>query len=64
MYRRPHCCSIMARVAYVRLIAKLRNQSEFTHTAYLGGENVGLAAVSRREADESALPRRLYIFSR
>jgi hypothetical protein len=51
MYRRPHCCSIMARVAYVRLIAKLRNQSEFTHMAYLGGENVGgLAAVSRRRA--------------
>jgi hypothetical protein len=41
----------MARVAYVRLIAKLRNQSEFTHMAYLGGENVGgLAAASRGKA--------------
>jgi hypothetical protein len=28
-------------MAYVRLITKLKNQSEFTHTACLGGENAG-----------------------
>jgi hypothetical protein len=28
-------------MAYVRLITKLKIQSEFTHTAYLGGENAG-----------------------
>ena len=41
----------MASIAYERLMAKLRNQSEFTHTTYLGGENTGgLVAVLRREA--------------
>src|SRR6266436_733113 len=66
LYRRPHCCSIIASVAYVRLIAKLKNQRVFTHMAYLGGENVGgLAAIStRRPLDRSVVPRRLKIFSR
>jgi len=31
----------VASIAYVMLITKLKNQSEFTHTAYLGGENAG-----------------------
>jgi hypothetical protein len=39
----------MASIAYVRLMAKLRSQSEFTHMAYLGGENAGgLVAASMR----------------
>jgi hypothetical protein len=38
MYRRAHCCSDVARRAHVRLITKLRNQSELTQTAWLGGE--------------------------
>ena len=41
MYRRDHCCSDVANKAHVRLMTKLRNQSEFTQTAYLGGENGG-----------------------
>jgi hypothetical protein len=34
-------------VAVVRLINKLKNQSEFTQMAYLGGENGG--GISTRE---------------
>jgi len=41
MYRCAHCCPNVATVAPERLIAKLRNQSEFTQIAYLGGENTG-----------------------
>ena len=41
MYRRDHCCSDVANSAHVRLITKLKNQSEFTQMAYLGGENWG-----------------------
>ena len=40
MYRRAHCCSNVAKRAHVRLMTKLRNQSELTHTAEVGGENV------------------------
>ena len=41
MYRRAHCCNDVANSAAVRLITKLRNQSELTQMAYLGGENGG-----------------------
>jgi hypothetical protein len=41
MYRRSHCCSDVASKAHVRLMTKLKNQSEFTQMAYLGGENGG-----------------------
>jgi len=39
MYRRAHWRSITAKSAHVRLITKLKNQSEFTQIAYLDGEN-------------------------
>jgi hypothetical protein len=41
MYRRNHCCSDVANRAHVRLMTKLKNQSEFTQMACLGGENGG-----------------------
>jgi hypothetical protein len=41
MYRRAHCCNDVAKTAQVRLITKLKNQSEFTQMVYLGGENGG-----------------------
>jgi hypothetical protein len=45
VYRRAHRCTSVA-TAQVRLLTKLKIQSEFTQTAYLGGENgSGLAAV-------------------
>ena len=40
-YRCAHCCNDVANGAAVRLITKLRNQSEFTQMAYIGGENGG-----------------------
>ena len=40
-YRRAHCCSNVARRAHVRLITRLKNQSELTQTAWFGGENGG-----------------------
>jgi hypothetical protein len=39
MYRRAHCCNNVAKRAQVRLITRLKNQSELTQTAYFGGEN-------------------------
>ena len=39
MYRRAHCWSNVAKSAHVRLMTKLRNQRELTHTAEVGGEN-------------------------
>jgi hypothetical protein len=51
MYRRAHCCNNVASRALVRLIAKLRNQSELTQTADFGGVNGGgLAGVARIDA--------------
>jgi hypothetical protein len=44
-------------MAYVRLITKLKNQSEFTHTAYLGGENAGGWATVERIVEWDALMR-------
>lgn len=41
MYRRAHCCNDVAKRAHVRLMTKLKDQSEFTQTAYVGGENWG-----------------------
>ena len=41
MYRRAHCCNDVSSMAHVRLITRLRNQSMFTQTAYLGGEKAG-----------------------
>lgn len=41
MYRRAHCCSNVARRPHVRLMLKLKNQSEFTQIAKLGGVNGG-----------------------
>jgi hypothetical protein len=32
-------------MAHVRLMTKLRNQSEFTQRAYVGGENAGGLAI-------------------
>ena len=40
-YLRAHCCSSVASRAQVILIAKLKNQSELTQTANVGGENGG-----------------------
>jgi len=45
IYRRAHCCNDIADRAQVRLIHKLRNHSEFTQIAYLGGENGGGSVV-------------------
>jgi len=45
MYRRAHWRTIIAKSALVRLITKLKNQSEFTQMAYLGGENGGGVAM-------------------
>ena len=57
-YRRDQCCNNVAHIAHERLITKLKNQSEFTQTAYLGGENAGGVAtvdgVDRRGAFGSA----------
>ena len=39
-YLRAHCCNRVASIAQVRLIAKLKNQSEFSQTAWGGGVNV------------------------
>ena len=39
MYRRAHFWSNVAKSPHVRLMTKLRNQSELTHTAEVGGEN-------------------------
>ena len=45
-YRRAHCCNNVASSAHVRLIDKLKNQSELTQMEYCGGEKGGgLAAV-------------------
>ena len=41
MYLRAHCCNDVAKRAQVRLVTKLKNQSEFTQTALFGGENGG-----------------------
>ena len=40
IYRRAHFCMNVAHIAQVRLISTLKDQSEFTHTAELEGENV------------------------
>src|SRR5580658_1784211 len=40
-YRRAHCCNDVAHKAQLKLMTKLKNQREFTKTAYLGGENEG-----------------------
>ena len=39
MYWTAQFRTVIASVAHERLIAKLRNQSEFTQMAYFGGEN-------------------------
>ena len=51
MYLRAHCCSNVARRAHVRLIAKLRNQSELTQMACFDGEKVedGLDSIEGME---------------
>ena len=41
MYRLAHCCKDVASIADMRLITRLRNHSELTQTAYVGGENAG-----------------------
>jgi hypothetical protein len=46
MYRRAHWCNDVAKRAHVRLISRLKNQSEFTQTEYLGGENGGGVATN------------------
>ena len=57
-YRRAHCCNIVASRAHVRLIAKLRNQSELTQIAYFGGEKggglAGMARIDERDTLGSA----------
>ena len=40
-YKRAHCCNKIANRAHVRLMTKLKNQSELTQTADAGGENGG-----------------------
>lgn len=47
MYRRAHFCMNVANIAQVRLISTLKNQSEFTHMAELGGENVESLAAGK-----------------
>ena len=44
MKRCAHCCPNVAPMAPERLIAKLKNQREFTQMAYLGAENAGALA--------------------
>jgi hypothetical protein len=46
---RDHCCNDIAKSAYVRLITRLKNQSEFTQMAYLGGENGARVGMERVE---------------
>ena len=44
-------------VAHERLIARLKNQSEFTQMAYLGGENAGGSAKADGiDGETSGLP--------
>ena len=45
-YRRAHRCNNDASKALVRLMTRLKNQSEFTQMAYLGGENGGGLAIA------------------
>jgi len=40
-YRRVHCRNNIACIAQVRLINRLKTQSELTQTAYRGGEKAG-----------------------
>src|SRR6266702_972138 len=51
IYRRTHCCNNVASKAHVRLMAKLKNQSELTQMAYIGGvkEDAGLRRVEGME---------------
>jgi hypothetical protein len=54
MYRRAHCCNNVASRAHVRLMTKLRNQSELAQTADFGGEKGGsLAGVARIDARDT-----------
>src|SRR6266851_599980 len=53
-YRRAHCCTDVASMAHVRLITKLKNQSEFTKIAYVGGEKVGWVTTDGRDTLVSA----------
>ena len=41
IYRRAHRCNNVAHRAQLMLMTRLKNQSEFTQTEYLGGENGG-----------------------
>jgi len=41
MYRRAHYRANVANIAHVRLITKLKDQSVFTQTAYVGTEKGG-----------------------
>jgi hypothetical protein len=60
-YRPAHCCSNVASRAHVRLMTKLRNQSELTQTADFGGENgggsAGVARIAARDTFGSARSR-------
>ena len=40
-YRRAHCCNNVASIAHVRLMFKLKNQSEFTQMEDIGVEKGG-----------------------
>jgi hypothetical protein len=42
MYRRAHCCTDVASIAQVRLITKLKSQSELAQTEYPGVEKVNV----------------------
>ena len=56
MYRRAHCCSDVAKRAHVMLITRLKNQSEFTQMAYIGGENGGGVATVEGKDVPGAVP--------
>jgi hypothetical protein len=68
MYRYTQCCTSDTNAAPVRLISKLKNQSEFTQMACLGGENAGGSGVAKgfevEILDVFGLPRTWYMFSR
>ena len=49
MYRRAHLCINVANIAQVRLITRLKNQSEFTQMADFEGECVEGSAIREGE---------------
>ena len=52
MYRRAHLCMKVASIAQVRLITRLKNQSEFTEMADVEGDDVEESATREGGASQ------------